>query len=320
MKEMASSPTLLQHIQDTKPQLASQFERLQDATITIADQVKTAGLGNILGQAGHQNSFGEDVQKLDEFSHSLLTNTLLQDKNVSAVVSEEREEPIYSDNKDGNYNFFMDPLDGSSNIDTNCPIGTIFSIYDKKGGLLQKGKDQIAAGYAMYGSSVMFVYSTGNGVNGFTLDPTENQFFLTHPDMKIPEKGDIYSINEGYADMYDKNVHGYLDHLKKERKSKGRFVGSLVADAHRTFIKGGIFLYPAYEKKPEGKLRHTLEVSPFAYLTEQAGGKALIGNQRALDVLPTETHKETPFVMGSRENVAVYERFLSKPDTSKANP
>jgi fructose-1,6-bisphosphatase I len=315
MKEMASSPTLLQHIQDTKPQLASQFERLQDATITIADQVKTAGLGNILGQAGHQNSFGEDVQKLDEFSHNLLTNTLLEDENVHAVISEEREDPIYSKkSKNGEYIVFMDPLDGSSNIDTNCPIGTIFSIYDKKGGLLQKGKDQLAAGYTMYGSSVMFVYSTGNGVNGFTLDPTENQFFLTHPDIKIPEKGSIYSINEGYGEMFDQNTQDYLSHLKKEKKSKARFVGSLVADAHRTFIKGGIFLYPAHEKEPAGKLRHTLEVNPFAYLTEQAGGKALAaGTQNPLDLQPQHIHDRSPFIMGSKENVAVYERFVAKP-------
>lgn len=314
MKEMRqSAPTLLQHIQDTKPALASQFEKLQDATITIADQVKTAGLGNILGQAGHQNSFGEDVQKLDEFSHNLLTNTLLQDERVAAVVSEERAEPIYSQHRNGDYIVYMDPLDGSSNIDTNCPIGTIFSIYDAKKGLLQKGKDQLAAGYTMYGSSVMFVYSSGNGVNGFTLDPTENQFFLTHPDIKIPEKGSIYSINEGYDEMFDKNTQDYLDHLKAEKKSKGRFVGSLVADAHRTFIKGGIFLYPAHEKEPQGKLRLTLEVNPFAYLTEQAGGKAITTTgQSPLEIQPQHIHDRSPFIMGSRENVTIYEEFLKK--------
>jgi fructose-1,6-bisphosphatase I len=186
-------------------------------------------------------------------------------------------------------------------------------MYDKKGGLLQRGKDQLAAGYVMYGSSVMFVYSTGNGVNGFTLDPAENQFFLTHPDMKIPEKGAIYSINEGYADMYDQGTKDYLDAVKKERKSRGRFVGSLIADAHRTFISGGIFLYPAYEKQPQGKLRLTLEVNPFAFLTEQAGGKTLGANgQNPLEVQPQHIHDRSPFIMGSKENVSVYEGFVKK--------
>lgn len=305
-------PTLLHHIQTSKPELASIFTLLQDAAITIADQVKTAGLSNILGEAGHQNSFGENVQKLDEEAHTVFVDTLLQDKNVAAIISEERDEPIYSENGEGKYIIFIDPLDGSSNIDTNCPIGTIFSIYNKNSGLLQKGKAQIGSGYVMYGSSVMFVYSTGSGVNGFTLDPTENQFFLTHPDITIPEKGDIYSINEGYTEMFAEEIKEYLKSLKEEGKSRSRFVGSLIADAHRTFIKGGIFLYLAYTKQPEGKLRLMLEVNPFAYLTEQAGGKALASRtQSPLDITPTHIHERSPFVMGSRENVEVYEKFVN---------
>lgn len=308
-----TNSTLLHHIQEVKPELVDVFELLQEASTTIADQVRTAGLANILGEAGHTNSFGENVQKLDEFTHNLLVEILLENEDVFAVVSEEREEPIFSKKNRGKYIIFFDPLDGSSNIDTNCPIGTIFSIYGKEGGFLQKGKDQLAAGYVMYGSSVMFVYSSGNGVNGFTLDPAENQFFLTHPDIKIPDNGDIYSINEGYAEMYADEVKKYLEHIKKVKKSRGRFVGSLIADAHRTFIKGGIFLYPAYDKHPEGKLRLMLEVNPFAYLTEQAGGKALAaGDQNPLEVEPQHIHDRSPFIMGGKENVNVYEEFLKK--------
>ncbi len=312
MKEMLSPSTLLRHTQDTSPALTGIFERLQEAAITLSDQIKTAGLANVLGATGKTNSFGEEVQKLDEFAHDLFVNTLLDDHSVAAVVSEEREEPIFSEkNKNGEHIVFLDPLDGSSNIDTNCPIGTIFSVYDSKDGLLQPGKNQFAAGYFMYGSSVMLVYTSGKGVNGFTLDPTANEFFLTHPDIKIPERGDIYSINEGYEDMFDANIQHYLGHLKKERTSRGRFVGSLIADAHRTFIKGGIFLYPGYEKYPEGKLRLMLEVNPFAYLIEQAGGKALAADhQSPLDTIPHHIHQRSPLVIGSKENMTVYEHFL----------
>lgn len=286
--------------------------QIENAGKVIASHVKASGLVDILGKAGKTNTFGEEVQKLDDFANSLLINTLINSGAVHAVVSEEEKEPIFAPKETaGDYIVYFDPLDGSSNIDTNCPIGTIFSIYHKADGILQEGEKQIAAGYIIYGSSVMFVYSLGHGVHGFTLDPAIGSFLLSHPDIKIPEKGEIYSINEGYEYMFDKHVQEYLQVVKKEGKSRGRFVGSLVADAHRTFIKGGIFLYPAYTKQPEGKLRLMLEVNPFAFLTEQAGGFVLgKHNKNPLLITPTHIHDRSPFIMGSPENVKTYLQFF----------
>lgn len=285
--------------------------QIENAGKVIASHVKASGLVDILGKAGKTNTFGEEVQKLDDFANSLLINTLINSGTVHAVVSEEEKEPIFAPKETaGDYIVYFDPLDGSSNIDTNCPIGTIFSIYHKKDGILQEGKKQIAAGYIIYGSSVMFVYSQGAGVHGFTLDPAIGSFLLSHPDIKIPKKGEIYSINEGYEHMFDSDIKEYLQAIKKEGKSRGRFVGSLVADAHRTFIKGGIFLYPAYTKQPEGKLRLMLEVNPFAFLTEQAGGMALGKNNKSpLLTTPTHIHDRFPFIMGSPDNVKTFLTF-----------
>lgn len=286
--------------------------QLENAGKIIASHVKASGLVDILGKTGKTNTFGEEVQKLDEFANNLLVDTLIASGSVHAVVSEEIKEPVFAPKaQSGDYIVYFDPLDGSSNIDTNCPIGTIFSIYHKKKGLLQKGKDQVAAGYIIYGSSVMFVYSIGKGVNGFTLDPAIGSFLLSHPDMKIPAKGEIYSINEGYEHMFAPHVQKYLQSLKKEGKSRGRFVGSLVADAHRTFIKGGIFLYPVYKNYPEGKLRLMLEVNPFAFLTEQAGGKTLAHKTKSpLLTVPQHIHERSPFIMGDKANVDKFLEFL----------
>jgi len=201
-------------------------------------------------------------------------------------------------------------LDGSSNTDTNCPIGTIFGIYHKKDGLLQPGKNQIAAGYIIYGSSVMFVYSVGKGVNGFTLDPAIGNFLLSHPDITIPSVGDTYSINEAYEHKFEGELLTYLQALKKKKGTALRYVGSMVADMHRTFIKGGIFIHPINTTRPNGKLRLTLEVNPFAYLTEQAGGKVLgKNNTNPLSVVPEHIHDRSPIIVGSKKMVEDYLSF-----------
>jgi len=312
-------PTLTDHIlkeQRENKHATGNFSillnQLENAGKVIASHVKASGLVDILGKTGKTNTFGEEVQKLDEFANDLLINTLISSGTVHAVVSEEEKEPIFAPKETaGDYIVYFDPLDGSSNIDTNCPIGTIFSIYHKKDGILQEGRKQVAAGYIIYGSSVMFVYSVGHGVNGFTLDPAVGSFLLSHPDIQIPSFGEIYSINEGYEHMFAQSVQNYLQAVKIEGKSRGRFVGSLVADAHRTFIKGGIFLYPVYKNHPEGRLRLMIEVNPFAFLTEQAGGKTLgIGKNSPLETVPTHIHDRSPFIMGSPKNIDAFLRFL----------
>lgn len=312
-------PTLTDHIlkeQKLHKRVTPEFHvvllQIQNTVKVIASHVRASGLVDILGKTGDTNTFGEEVQKLDDFANQLLIDRLLASGHVHAVVSEEEKEPIYAKKvSEGQYIVYLDPLDGSSNIDTNSPIGTIFSIYHKDGGLLQKGEQQLAAGYAMYGASTIFVYTAGHGVNGFTFDPAIGSFLLSYPMMKIPDHGNIYSINEGYGDMYDDGVKTYLQHIKETKKFKARFVGSLIADAHRTFIKGGIFLYPNHEKAPEGKLRLMLEVNPFAFLTEQAGGMGLGKDYKSpMETQPKHIHDRSPFIMGSKKNVEEYLKFL----------
>jgi fructose-1,6-bisphosphatase I len=288
------------------------FTHIENAVKIIASHVRMSGLVDIMGATGAKNVFGEEVQKLDEFANKLMVDNLRNSGHVYAVISEEMEHPAYAkEGQKGAYVVFIDPLDGSSNIDTNCPTGTIFSIYKTDGdNLLQPGSKQVAAGYAIYGSSAMLVYSAGNGVNGFTLDPNIGSFLLSHPNIKIPQKGKIYSINEGYDSFYDEGVKSYLAHLKENGGYTARYVGSGVADAHRTLIKGGIFLYPANKKQKEGKLRLMLEVNPFAFLVEQAGGMAVgFGKESPLAITPTKIHERCPLVMGSREDVELYTRY-----------
>lgn len=285
---------------------------IEKAIKIIASHVRASGLVDIMGTTGAKNIFGEEVQKLDEFANKLLVDNLRNSGLVYAVVSEEMEKPAYSkEGLRGKYIVFIDPLDGSSNIDTNCPIGTIFSIYKTDGdNLLQEGSKQIAAGYAIYGSSVMMVYSAGNGVNGFTLDPNIGSFLLSHPNIKIPEKKKSYSINEAYESFYDDRLKSYLAFLRQTGGYTSRYVGSGVADAHRTLVKGGIFLYPANKKQKEGKLRLMLEVNPLAFLAEQAGGVAIGLNKTSpLAITPTKIHERCPFVMGNREEVELYLRY-----------
>ncbi|MBK6539722.1 MAG: class 1 fructose-bisphosphatase [Flavobacteriales bacterium] len=270
-------------------------------------EVNKAGLAeDILGAQGSENIQGEQQQKLDVYANDLFIRLLRSQGQVCAVASEENDDIVHFDNG-GKYVVTMDPLDGSSNIDVNVSIGTIFSIYRRMStgdkatmnDFMQPGTAQVAAGYIIYGSSTMLVYTTGHGVNGFTLDPSIGTFCLSHPDMKTPTEGKIYSVNEGnYYDFSD-GVRGYIDGCKKQKMS-ARYIGSLVADVHRNLLKGGIYLYPATAKSPKGKLRLLYEANPLAMIVEQAGGMATDGVDRILDLKPTELHQRCPLFIGSR--------------------
>lgn len=281
---------------------------VENAAKIIASHIKRTGLADILGKTGNKNIYDEDVQKLDEFSNNLLVDLLSASGQVGYLASEELPEAITVDKK-GQYNVFFDPLDGSSNIDTNISIGTIFSIYHNDGNWLKPGRNQVASGYIIYGSSVMFVYTFGNGVNGFTLDPGIGSFLLSHPDIKIPNTSSYYSINEGYFSMYDQPIQNYLMALKKSKQYKCRFVGSMVADIHRTLIKGGIFLYPRYTKKPNGHIRLMFEINPLALVVEQAGGMAVSDKINPLDIIPQKLESRLPIVMGSKREVEKYLKY-----------
>lgn len=288
------------------------LEAIEQAAGRIADQIRVLGLVDLVGKTGGVNTFGEEVQQLDAFANELLVETLLSSGTVYAVGSEELEQPIFAPaSHAGDYIVYLDPLDGSSNIDINCPIGTIFSVYQKEGGFLQPGKEQVASGYVMYGSSVMLVYTRGRGVHGFTLDPASGRFLYSHPHIRIPAKGNTYSINEAYERLYDERTRAYLAELRAGGKHTARYVGSLVADAHRTLLKGGLFLYPTNQKQPQGKLRLMLEVNPYAWLIEQAGGKAMsINGKSPLVITPKTVHDRAPLIMGSKDNVDLYAAFL----------
>ncbi len=289
----------------------------------IAREVRRAGLVDILGSIGQANLHGDDVKKLDQFAQDRLQEQLAMNGHLCCMASEEVAEliPIPREYKRGQYVFLFDPLDGSSNIDVNISIGTIFSIYRKitpgEDGCvedcLQQGLKQVAAGYVIYGSSVMLVYTVGNGVHGFTLDPTLGSFLLSHPDIKIPAKGRTYSINEGNAGAWDAGTAKYVQWLKQKDPASGRpyslrYVGTLVSDVHRTLITGGIFMYPA---SPKPKLRLLYEANPMAMLIEQAGGRATTGTQRILELQPTELHQKVPLILGSVEDVKEYEEFVA---------
>jgi D-fructose 1,6-bisphosphatase (EC 3.1.3.11) len=278
---------------------------IESATKVIASHVRMAGLADILGMAGKKNIQGEEVQKLDELSNNLLIQYLSQSGEFFALASEELDEPIFpEEGKDAKYVIAFDPLDGSSNIDVNISIGTIFSIHRRVNSdvsdFLQEGYKQVAAGYVIYGSSTMLVLSTGNGVNGFTLDPAVGMYLLSHPNMKIPEKGKIYSINESNDKKWiDAGLKEYVESLKDEGYTS-RYIGSMVADVHRTLIKGGIFAYPADVKNKNGKLRLLYEASPMAFLTVQAGGIATTGKEDILNIKPTDIHQRVPVFLGGK--------------------
>ena len=299
------------------------------AAKVISREVNKAGLVNILGLTGDKNIHGEEVKKLDEYANDKLYNAMDHGGHLCIMASEERDQviPIPDEFPKGKYVLLFDPLDGSSNIDANVNIGTIFSIHRKKtdgenGKLedcLQKGRDQVAAGYIVYGSSTMLVYTTGQGVNGYTLDPSVGEFLLSHEDIKIPTKGKIYSINEGNTNFWDEGTKKYISYLKEKDPATGRpyslrYIGSLVADFHRNLLYGGIFLYPTdYKdpKKPKGKLRLLYEASPLAFIVEQAGGLATTGKENIMDVQPTELHQKVPLIIGSKEDVLTYQKFVA---------
>jgi len=323
--------TLVQHLQHQQKFLGAtgEFTSLMNEILVAAKiislEVNKAGIGgNILGVTGNINIHGEEVQKLDEFANSTFVNIMEKSGTVCAITSEEMENPvIVPKEKAGKYIFMMDPLDGSSNIDVNVSIGTIFSVYRKKSrddsvtkdDLLQKGANQVAGGYIVYGSSTMFIYSSGSGVHGFTLDPSIGEFFLSHPDMKIPTRGNIYSVNEGNELIWDDRQVKLINHFKKldkktNRPYKARYIGSMVSDFHRTLLKGGIFMYPKDSKNPNGKLRFAFEASPLAFIVENAGGRASTGKERILDIVPGDIHQCVPLYIGSREDVKTAESFL----------
>ncbi|MBI2034562.1 MAG: class 1 fructose-bisphosphatase [Candidatus Levybacteria bacterium] len=284
--------------------------QIEYAAKIIASHIKKAGLADILAKTGETNASQDEVIKLDKYSNELLIEILSSSGQVHAIASEELEDIHTVEKHDGQYVVFLDPLDGSSNTEINVTIGTIFSIYHKDKTMLQAGRQQVAAGYILYGTSVMFVYSSGSGVNGFTLDPSIGTFLLSHPDMKIPQAGNIYSINEGNFNLWDKKLKTYIQSLKENKPYKSRYIGSMVADVHRTLLKGGIFLYPQDKKNPEGKLRLLFEVNPLSFIVQQAGGFATSDGINPLDITPIQLHQRVPIAMGSKENIKEYLRFI----------
>lgn len=280
-------------------------------------EVNKAGLVDILGDAGLVNVQGEEVKKLDVFANDQFMGVLRHGISCAGIGSEELDDVVIFDDEISNnskYVCLFDPLDGSANIDVNVSIGTIFSVFRRvspigtpavEADFLQPGNKQVAAGYIIYGSSTIMVYATRRGVNGFTLDPSIGEFTLSHPNIKCPESGKIYSVNHGNFFQYDEGVRNYINCCQRKDKNSGgpytqRYIGSMVSDVHRNLIKGGIFMYPGFTGKPEGKLRLMYECNPFAFIIEVAGGKATDGKQRVLDKIPSHVHERTPFFVGSQ--------------------
>jgi len=292
----------------------------------VNHEVNKAGLVDILGAVGGANVHGEDQQKLDVYANEAFIKTLTNREIVCGIASEEEEDFITikgnKKNNDNKYVVLIDPLDGSSNIDVNVSVGTIFSVYRRitpsgtevtLEDFLQPGNKQVAAGYIVYGTSTMLVYSTGNGVNGFTLNPAIGTYYLSHPNIKIPEMGNIYSINEGNYIHFPQGVKDYIKYCQKEEEDRpytSRYIGSLVSDFHRNMIKGGIYIYPNTSKNPNGKLRLLYECNPMSFIAEQAGGKASNGFMPILDLKPTELHQRVPFFCGSKLMVDKAEEFM----------
>ena len=294
----------------------------------ISREVNRAGLANVLGLTGDVNVQGERVTKLDDYAQLRIFEQMDHGGHLCCMASEESEDviPIPAHFPKGKYVLLFDPLDGSSNIDANASVGTIFSIHRKRTAgadgtaedCLQRGTDQVAAGYVVYGSSTMFVYSAGNGVHGFTLDPSLGEFLLSHENIRMPEKGKIYSVNEGNEESWDEGTRRYVRHLKQKDKPSGRpyslrYIGALVADFHRTLLYGGIFLYPpdvSDPAKPKPKLRLLYEASPIAFIAEHAGGQATTGRERILEIQPKSLHERVSVIVGSRYDVEEYQRFL----------
>ncbi len=332
MSHQSKIVTLERHIIEMErehPGATGHFSNiLRDLSLAIKiiwREVSKAGLVNILGTAGTQNVSGDVVKKLDVFADETIFKAMDHGGHLCVMASEEHETivPIPDQYPKGKYVLLYDPLDGSGNIDANVSIGTIFSIYRRvsKNGhgtlddVLQPGYKQIAAGYVVFGSSTMLVYTSGDGVHGFTLDPSIGEFLLSHEDIKMPKRGKIYSVNEGNYKWWETGVKKYIKYLQEEDKATSRpytsrYIGSLVADFHRNLLYGGIYLYPGDARNKNGKLRLMYENNPLAYICEQAGGRAIDGTKRILDVTPTELHQRTPLFIGSEEDVTICEKFL----------
>ena len=307
-------------------ELSRLINAIRLAAKVVNHEIRKAGLIDITGASGDINIQGETQQKLDVLANDLFKQTIINREIVCGIASEEDDDFIIVEgsNKqnDNKYVLLMDPLDGSSNIDVNVSVGTIFSIYRRisptgtpvtKADFLQKGNEQVAAGYVAYGTSTMMVFTTGHGVNGFTLNPAIGTFYLSHPNIQIPKKGQIYSINEGNYVHFPEGVKQYLKYcqeLKNNRPYTSRYIGSLVSDFHRNMLKGGIYMYPKASNNPNGKLRLTYECNPMAFIAEQAGGKASDGFTRILDIQPTDLHQRVPFFCGSTEMVKTAEGFM----------
>ena len=309
-------------------ELSRLLSSIRLASKVVNHEVNKAGLVDIIGAAGDTNIQGEDQQKLDVYANDIFMKTLVNREIVCGIASEEEDDFVIIEGKnkthDNKYVVLIDPLDGSSNIDVNVSVGTIFSIYRRvspvgtpviKEDFLQPGNLQVAAGYVVYGTSTMLVYTTGFGVNGFTLNPATGTYYLSHPRMKFPEDENIYSINEGYYIHFPQGVKDYLKYCQEEegnRPYSARYIGSLVSDFHRNMIKGGIYMYPTSSKSPQGKLRLLYECNPIAFLAEQAGGKATDGYKRILEIKPTELHQRVPIFVGSTLMVNKLEEFMAK--------
>lgn len=308
-------------------ELSRLINSIRLAAKVVNHEVNKAGLVDITGAYGETNVQGEDQQKLDVLANELFIETLINREIVCGIASEEEDDFItvkgHNENHDNKYVVLMDPLDGSSNIDVNVSVGTIFSIYRRitpagepvqLKDFLQPGHQQVAAGYIIYGTSTMLVYTTGHGVNGFTLNPAIGTYYLSHPNMQFPESGRIYSVNEGNYIHFPIGVKKYIKYCQEEegdRPYTSRYIGSLVSDIHRNMIKGGIYMYPKSSKAEKGKLRLLYECNPMAFIVEQAGGKASDGYQRIMDIEPTELHERVPFFCGSKKMVEKAEEFMS---------
>ncbi|MCU0472053.1 MAG: class 1 fructose-bisphosphatase [Bacteroidales bacterium] len=311
-----------------KGELSSLLHHIGTAAKIVNKKINKAGLVDIIGNIGSVNIQGENQQKLDVFADKVFTDALLASGDCCGVATEENQSEIVFTEKfarKGKYVVCMDPLDGSSNIDYNVSVGSIFSVFRRitprgekvnNEDFIQEGSKQVAAGYIIYGSSTMLVYTTGNGVNGFTLDPSIGEFCLSHPNIKTPDSGRIYSINEGNYIYFPQGIKRYIKYCQEKdeatcRPYTSRYIGSLVSDFHRNLLMGGVFLYPENEKAPEGKLRIVYECNPISLIAEQAGGSASNGKGRILDIIPGSLHQRSPFYAGSKKMVSKIEAFLT---------
>jgi fructose-1,6-bisphosphatase I len=307
--------------------LSQLFGAIRLASKLVHREINKAGIADIVGGVGDTNVQGEQQQKLDVYANEKFKAALAARGLVAGIASEEEESYVEFTNEiaqGSKYVVLIDPLDGSSNIDVNVSVGTIFSIYKRispahgpitEEDFLQPGTEQVAAGYVIFGSSTMLVYTTGQGVNGFTFDPSIGVFYLSHPNMRIPEDGTLYSVNEGNYSHFPEGVKRYIKHCQEideetSRPYTSRYIGSLVADFHRNLLKGGIYFYPSYAKNPNGKLRLLYECNPMAFLIEQAGGLSSDGQTRTLEIQPTELHQRSPLYIGSKNMVLSIEKFL----------